>query len=289
MRLNWPISRSLLTLVRTCSEARHLIPWIEDAGWHMSYFGDTQSFLLKISSFSDEVELDHMTASRIEELVAHGADLHSYLESLRVPGRRPGLDVRLLYRLTDSSFLPAFLAAHPELFSFAFSASATEPLGGTAAAAGGGGGGGGALAEGAERGGGGGGWGQCSRVHDGAGWRDHSSVVVSACEVVGLREGGGVGWGGVGAGTEAGAWDRERGRMMLTRVQLQGPCDIPARFWPPIAPCFLPHSSASLHWLPPLPPPTPSKDTPSVDADKADTVHNFLKSTLYSDFLYSMH
>jgi len=39
---------------------------------HLSYFGDTKSFLKKIASFSDEVELDVLTAHRIDEIVAHG-------------------------------------------------------------------------------------------------------------------------------------------------------------------------------------------------------------------------
>jgi hypothetical protein len=48
----------------------HLIPWMEDVAWHMSYFGDTQAFLKKISSFSDEVDLDVLTSSRIKDLVS---------------------------------------------------------------------------------------------------------------------------------------------------------------------------------------------------------------------------
>jgi len=49
----WGVSSKALR----CYGFWHLIPWMEDVGWHLSYFGDTASFLNKISSFSDEVAL----------------------------------------------------------------------------------------------------------------------------------------------------------------------------------------------------------------------------------------
>ena len=54
-----------------------------------------------------------------------GADLHSFLESLRTPGRSGSQDVRSLVRTTnatnDDAALPAYLTQHPSLFAFRFS------------------------------------------------------------------------------------------------------------------------------------------------------------------------
>ena len=51
-----------------------------------------------------------------------GADLHSFLESLRTPGRAPGQGMRmLLSNSNDNAALPLYLTQHPSLFSFRFS------------------------------------------------------------------------------------------------------------------------------------------------------------------------
>ena len=125
-----------------------------------------------------QVELDVVTAARIDELVAQGADLHSFLESLRQPGRTPGHGVRQLHRTSDFSVLPSFLTAQQDAFSFRFSKHSgagggaaggdspmeTEPRAGAAAFA--------------ERQA----WRACTPVRDAALRRDHSSLQVRAKE-----------------------------------------------------------------------------------------------------------
>ena len=195
----------------------HLIPWMEDVSWHLSYFGDTRSFLTKISSFSDEVELDVVTGERIDALVAQGIDLHSFLETLRDPKRTPGHGVRQLYRTLDYRVLPAYLHAHPHLFSFQFAADLVGQAG--------------ALGEESDEDGG---WRECRRVRGGRLEADHSSLRVFSCKVRDEQ------------GLEVAA------SAHFTRVQLQGTCDLPARPWPPLAPCVLPQDSAALEWTPPV-------------------------------------
>ena len=106
--------------------------------------------------------------------MTQGADLHSFLESLRQPGRTPGHGVRQLHRISDFSVLPSFLTAQQDAFSFRFSESSgrggvgageetaaeTQTRAGTAA--------------GAERQA----WGACVPVRDASLRRDHSSLQV---------------------------------------------------------------------------------------------------------------
>ena len=205
----------------------HLIPWLDDVAWHLSYFGDTISFLNKISSFSDEVDLDVVNAAQIDQLVAQGADLHSFLETLRDATRSPGQAVRQLVRTSDYSVLPSFLGSHPEVFSFQFTAASPDaslipvsPAGRLRDAASS------QLQAG---------WHECRRVSGGALARDHTSLHVSSCK--------------------SSKGDDETGGMasdQLTRVQVKGACDLPPRPWPPAAPCTLGNRSGALSWTPPL-------------------------------------
>jgi hypothetical protein len=46
----------------------HMIPWVEDAGWHLSYFGGVGTNINKIRSYSDGVDLG-VAEDKAEEVV----------------------------------------------------------------------------------------------------------------------------------------------------------------------------------------------------------------------------
>ena len=109
-----PRQNRISTKALRCLGFWHLIPWVEDQGWHLSYFGSTSSFAKKIASFSDEVDLDVVTADRIKQLVKDGIDLHTFLDSIRDAESSP----RELSKMADLSGMPSFLQRNPELFAF---------------------------------------------------------------------------------------------------------------------------------------------------------------------------
>jgi len=132
-----------------CYGFNHLIPWIEDVGWHLSYFGGTKSILKKISSFSDEIDSDVLTVDHIDSLISSGSDIQDIERQ----------DVRQLLRTHDYSVLPAFLKWKADFFSSQLS---SMPV----------------FLENRDSE-----WRDCKRVRGGRLAQDHTSLVVSSCKI----------------------------------------------------------------------------------------------------------
>ncbi|EKX38222.1 hypothetical protein GUITHDRAFT_144340 [Guillardia theta CCMP2712] len=105
--------RSISLKSLRCFGFWRLIPWMENKGWHFSYFGSTTSLLRKISSFSDEDFGLSGNLTLLEEVVRSGLDFHSVLETLN---KKNSDSLRKLDKWTDISRLPKYLQDHLDMF-----------------------------------------------------------------------------------------------------------------------------------------------------------------------------